>query len=552
MPSSAPSCYKGPIPYDGWEFDSTDMLLMAIAKDGVLSAEFFWNDPSNREYSGCYRSRDYQIRFNRIDGHYEGFACARSVGKTERQKIQGFTHFFRRVKQNLLITAPELLHLLPLTDAIEGWIDGVRATRECLKRDKAGKTGFGHMPFSVDYADGTKIIGRIPQKDGKGVKGQHQPDLMIEEAQDYPDRGWVEVNETVSKDMGDFTFHFYGVHRGNTGGGFATRSRDGSFRINTLTAIMRKDWNAAQKRAAIATYGGTNNSDYRRNILGEPGSASSPIFVTSRLMACVDQDRESEYNVQVYKAQELRWEDFEQNGLSLAEVIDLPSRKFGKMVAGMDLGLTNSPTVLSIFGEMEYAKKTRMALIRRIHLNRFSSKYIRELVSIVYNWNPGIGGIGMDITGLGFPIFQEIQDDENHPDPELLNAVHGWKFNEKISVGLQPSATIVNGKDPWGRKVDMEKETVQMTVIEATTRYLREWVDTGYVLLPFDLAVTNDLLAENLQRVASVAGLTGSKKPNAFHILDSFRMAALIDAGAGVDEIYVPQAAVLDQVIHIT
>ena len=47
---------------------------------------------------------------------YTGFACARSTGKTESIKSKGFTHTFKRLGESRLITAPELIHLLPLTD----------------------------------------------------------------------------------------------------------------------------------------------------------------------------------------------------------------------------------------------------------------------------------------------------------------------------------------------------------------------------------------------------------------------------------------------------
>lgn len=529
---SAP--YNGKLDFDGWEFDETDLLLIAMLKDPVLSPEFCWRDPNNTDYAGCYRVRDYQVRFNRIEGHYEAFACARSVGKTERQQVWAFTHYFRRISQNMLLTAPELLHLMPLADKIEDRISGVRLLRECLKKDRGNQTGFSHQPFGVDFADGTKIVARIPNRDGRGVKGQHQPVLMVEEGQDYPDAGWVEVHETVMKDVEDFEYHIYGVHRGARGGGFASRVTGGLFKNNCLTAIMRPGWGPEEKQAAIETYGGENAPDYRRNILGEPGAASSPIFVTSRLMACIDQNRDSDYNRLEYVSQHLRWEEFEAqyqlpNGQidpnALDYALDLPGRSYPYVVAGADLGLTTSPTVISVFGEVKVKGKSRLALLRRITLERFTSKWIRAAIRAVYQWDSNIEGIGLDITGLGFPIFQEMQEDEQNPDPGLLNAVRGWKFNEKIPVGVDPGQ-VTDGKDAFGRKV--EDGVVQMTVIEATTRYLREWVDTGYLLLPFDTEITNDLLAENIQRVSSVAGLTGSKKPNAFHILDSFRMAALI------------------------
>jgi hypothetical protein len=517
-------------------FDDTDLFLISILKDTVLAPEFCWSNPNNVEYGGTYRVRDYQVKFNRVSDHYAGFSCARSVGKTEREMIFAFTHAFRRSGENLLITAPELLHLHPLTKAIEDRIERCRLTRECLRKDKPGMTGFSHNPFGVEYSDGTKIVGRIPNRDGRGVKGQHQRDLIIEEAQDYPDAGWTEVHETVMKE-GDFRYHFYGVHRGARGGGFAKRVQGGMFNIHTLTAIQRPGWGPEEKRAAIDTYGGVNSPDYRRNILGEPGAASSPIFVVARLMACVDQNPDSEYNTKTYVQQHFRWEDFAQSGLELAHALDLPSvLATKKILVGMDLGLTNSPTVCSIFAEIKHrgkgesAARPRLALIRRFTLQHFKSKDIRHLAYLIWRWRKDIAGTGMDTTGLGFPIFQEIEDDESYPD-EFKRSVHGWKFNEKIEITSDDNRGHEEVQEgmPFYFKSQDEQKTTSMTVIEATTNYLREWVDSNYLLLPMDNEVVEDLLAENIQRVQDVSRLTGSKKPNRFHILDSFRMASLIE-----------------------
>ena len=528
----------GSVLFGDMKFDDTDLFLIAMLKDMVVAPEFCWSNPNNTEYGGCYRVRDYQVKFNRVDDHYAGFSCARSVGKTEREMIFSFTHYFRRSDENLLITAPELLHLHPLTKAIEDRIERCRLTRECLRKDKPGMTGFSHNPFGVEYSDGTKIIGRIPNRDGRGVKGQHQRDLVIEEAQDYPDAGWTEVHETVEK-HGDFNYHFYGVHRGARGGGFARRVQGGMFKIHTLTAIQRQSWGPEEKRAAIDTYGGVNSPDYRRNILGEAGAASSPIFVVARLMACVDQNPESSYNEKTYVQQHFRWEDFSQSGLGIEHVIDLPATlKSNKILVGMDLGLTNSPTVASVFAEIDYkakgesASRKRLALIRRFTLQHFKSKDIRHLTYLIWKWRKDVMGIGMDTTGLGFPIFQEIEDDESYPEA-FRKSVKGWKFNEKITVSTASDGggkeSAIEGMPFFFQPQEEDADSVSMTVIELTTNYLREWVDSNYLLLPMDNEVVEDLLAENLQRVQDVSRLTGSKKPNRFHILDSFRMATLVE-----------------------
>ena len=65
-----------------------------------------------------------------------------------------------------------------------------------------------------------------------------------------------------------------------------------------------------------------------------------------------------------------------------------------------------------------------------------------------------------------------------------------------------------------------------MPMIEASTRYLRRWVGSTFLMLPFDPDVTRDMQGETQQRVARVAGL--KNKPNAFHVLDAERGAAMV------------------------
>jgi hypothetical protein len=50
-------------------------------------------------------------------------------------------------------------------------------------------------------------------------------------------------------------------------------------------------------------------------------------------------------------------------------------------------------------------------------------------------------------------------------------------------------------------------------------------VDSGFMLLPFDTAITTDMMGETQQRVRRVGELR--KKPNAFHILDAMRAMAM-------------------------
>jgi hypothetical protein len=883
-----------PLDHGQFTFDEEDFLLFGMLLDPVYMAEMMWRDPRNFEYGGEYRVRDYQYIINRLNDSYAIVSCARSVGKTESEKIHAEIHPLKEYG-NMLITAPELIHLLPLTDQIENNIHDNPLISELLDR-RNGQTGFQHRPFQCNLIDGSKLIGRIPKRDGTGVKGMHQSQLIIEEGQDYPERGWTEINEaqpydacvltpfgfqkmgdldvgclvigadghateitgTVERgerevlrvqfvdgsvvecdaehlwtvacgrepkrwrtirtheieasllkanrafgspmrpwfvphppvvdlaplalpvepyllglllgdgslrngsatfstadaqlveelafrldpqeelvaaggydyrvrrrehgsrwrpvplraaltDLGlwgklahekrvpvqylsssteqrlellrglvdtdahvtatgrvqfgstspgladdvvalvfslggslrrraqqdlrgfrtmhsvtfrlpietapghlarkaianavasdsmprnivainrvgpkpmrcikvmaadglyitdgyvvthntvnydsrdqhgnpDFHYWIYGVHSGNKSSGFDERVRSRVYRKIRVTALRRPDWNKERKENAIASYGGTSSPDYKRNILGEPGSGATAYFVTARVMACVDQDitrgekQGSDYNENLYVKQTFRAEEVDEIGMSIGDLLDLPDLPVQGWWGGVDIGLTDSPTVITLWADWEYKKKMRIALMRRYTLERFRARQIREaLYAITWHLGGKLMGVGVDVTGLGQPIFQEMEDDELCP-PRLRDIAAGYTFNAKVEIGVAPDMVTENQgvlRDHLGNMVkevedEMTGETVyvvMMPFIAASTNMIRTEIDSGAYLIPFDTDVTSDMLQETKQRVERVGrrgeGGSGStvKKGDRFHILDSIRAA---------------------------
>lgn len=560
---------KLPLDRGIWRLTEEDFLVYAMLTDPIYMPELLWRDPVGRDYAGGYRVRDYQYQINRCEENAAIFACGRSTGKTESAKVHAQIHTLEAEGENMLITAPELIHLLPLTDAIEDNLRSSRLVTESLDT-RGQKTGFTHRPFGVNLLNGTKIVGRIPKLTGQGVKGQHQPFLLMDESQDYPPAGWTEIQETLNADAVDkygkprWRFWAYGVHSGDRSSGFAERAKSGAFTTIQVTALMRPDWGKERKEMAVAAYGGTSSPDYRRNILGEPGAAASAYFVISRLMSTVDQQVErgevsgSDYNVKEYKTELFRYEEMEDLGLSVAEAIDLPSN-YKSVHVGVDLGLTSSPTVISLFTETMVEKKMRLKLFRRISLERFRPRQIREvLYAIAWTYGGALMSVGIDSTGLGLPIFQDIEDDEIAP-PHLLDVARGYFFNSKVPVNVSPehvfrdeSSGVV--RDQYGNMVkeetlpDGSKRFVTMTpFISASTGYLRNWVDSGYLMLPFDTEVISDMMQETRQRVDRLSqsaerGSQNMRKGNAFHILDSFRAMAMAYHASEIEEVLaIPQ-----------
>lgn len=556
---------KFPVRSGPWSLDDDDLLLIALLQDPIYATELLWQDPTNKDYGRAHRWRDYQYPLCRPRSNYQGHATARNVGKTYSIQAKAFIHAFRRHGDAMLLGAPELIHLLPLTDAVEARIRDCRLTRDFLDT-RGGQTGFTHRPFGVNYLDGTKIYGRIPRLTGTGFKGMHESDMILDEAQDLTERAWTEAHETVSKDVvdpdgnPDFHYEYYGVHSGARDTGFFKRSAHGGFDIVQITAMQRPSWSAAEKEAAKAAYGGTDSPDYRRNVLGEPGAAASVYFVISRLVACVDQNRESRYNQHEYAHRELRAEEVAAAGVPIAELLDLPAG-LKDVYAGADLGLTNSPTEIVIFHEGIFGtgkhRERRLKLVRRYRLQRFRQREIVETwLAIGYFYGAALQGFGIDSTGLGFPIVQAMEDDQAAP-AHLLDVTRGYFFNAKVPVAVDQRNVSKDRtgqmRDQYGSAVRLEvnpltgaeRYVTYMPMIEASTRYLREWVDTTFLLLPFDTEITTDMMAETQQRVRRVGELR--KKPNSFHTLDSMRAMAMVYKADEIESVLLAeQRPVLD------
>lgn len=894
-----------------WRLDADDFLLYAMLCDPIFLSELLFEDPLNHTHGGCYTVYDYQYPLFRPPPAYAAFPCARSTGKTESIKARACSHAFRRMGEDLLVTAPELIHLEALTQHVEQRITDVRLLREFLKKDSQ-KTGFTHKPFQVDFSDGTRIMGRIPRltgpqpidakiltptgwstmgelrpgdrvigPDGKGrkvlavtneweapvfrleftdgtstvadathrwrvrtdshdwrvlntrdlakalagppkqnggslnlyrvpaqdpveydpaapppldayivgallgdgmisqkqaglcsadpeivqiiderlperhqirpvgtrdihyritgparhqpnlvigalrqlgllgttahtkhipevykraspmvridvlrglldtdgtakhggahlvtasqqlaedaaevtrslggwasvgresahsggiywrttlrlrgvnlfalprkaaryridgkqrhrsvrsvqptdramvkcikvdatdesyltdymistlntgVKGMHEPDMIMDEAQDYPPKGYTEVHETVMKDHVDstgkldFTYHLYGVHSGAAGGRFENLAQSGEFKVTAITALMRPGWNKAEKSAAAAMYGGTHSPDYRRNILGEPGTALSQFFVSSRLMSCLDQDSDSHYNTVEFKDIHIMAEDVDKMfgpGGEFTAMLDLPPNLGPLVYGGMDVGLINDPTVITLFAvQKDKEKKERLKLCRMIHLWRFRERQIREAAyRIDLTYGKTLQAFGQDITGMGLPLLQAMEDDEQCP--EHLRAVsRGYTFNALVPVAVDKDyVSEIGGKmvDQYGNmvKIERDKWTGQdryvsyMTMIEASTRYLRNFVDSGYLLLPFHQGLVKDMQGETEQRVRAMGAAHLRKKPSAFHMLDAMRAMAMGYMSGRIEENVLQQdgTPVLDIAVDLT
>lgn len=510
-----------------------EKYLLAILQDqsGVDLAEFAWTDETAPDL--VFRCWDFQYAWYRCEEKFQIDQCGRSVGKSLGIQMRSFAFPFTSAGEDMLITAPEMIHLDPVTKNIEDRITSVRLGREFMKRSGTSD-GFTHRPFEARFRNNARIIGRIPQKDGKGVKGMHPKNLEQDESQDYPEAGWVELGETLKFADANATWRAHGVSRGVRDRYYKQTQAGSGWFVHRATAMHRGDWTPEEREAKAELYGSRDHPDYRRNILGLHGDAQSALFVLSRLMMCVDQDKDSFYNTEEYTHLRINEEKLRDLNQPIESLLQFPAshKAFPRTWAGMDVGMTNHPSEILVFGEHQRASgggpradgvpDMRLRLLLRVHLERISSPDQRRAMETVFDfYRPR--AFAMDRTGLGLPIYSEIMNSDE-PNLAFQRAIRAYNFSEKIVVGYerQDEDEPIDEDNPLG-------EPIMANVLEYSSDMLRVLVDERKLILPWDIDMLREFQGQTYVISKSTTDAYGKKQFNKgkFHALDAARMAVL-------------------------
>jgi len=523
--------------------DEDECYLAAILDDpsGIELAEFCWIDEEQPD--GCYRAWPFQWPLYRNDATFQIDWMGRSLGKSVGIQMRAFAFPFNYPGQEMLITAPELNHLRPVTDKIEHQILNHRLTREMLPRQRGN--GINHQPqFQAHFVNNARIISRLPNRDGRGVKGMHPLVIEMDEGQDYPEQGWLEIIETMKHYVEGAQWRVHGVSRGVRDRYYRyTMGEDPDlpFYVHRYMAMHRPSWGPGERRAKIAVYGGTeDNIDYRRNIYGDHGDASSALFVIHRLMAAVrinESDWATRYNDDVYAQIKISDELLQSSGAPIEAFLQFPGTHLDECYfnywAGMDVGFTRDPSELLVFGEMKHPKhkdETLLRLLARIHMMRISAANQAQAVKGVFDYyGERLRRFSMDRTGNGLPLWQELDPEavgthvsQRRTPEHISRRVRGYNFSSKVAVEFDDRELV--GKEQQTDAV-IEKNVVSFAADE-----LRKIVDQGFIELPYDRELLTEWQGQEIQYVrdeGSAAGIKTRMVGGSLHTLDAaFMMIA--------------------------
>lgn len=511
------------------EPDLEEKYLIALLEDesGLDIAEWCWVDEERDD--GCWRAWDFQWRMYRADHSLQIDQNGRATGKTNGIEMRAFAFPFCYPGQEMLITAPELNHLRPIVDKVEARIKSRRFSNEMRPKDGRGG-GIARQPqWQIRFTNNARILSRLPNKDGKGVKGIHAACIELDEGQDYPPAGWSEIVESRNSWAAHSYFRVHGVSKGVRDKYYEMTMPESGFYVHRYGAMYRPSWSDEERTQRIQQYGGSRNSpDYRRNVYGEHGDATNPMFVLARLTACIDLDEGSEYMTDVYsmtkiEGEQVHSEDAPHNP-PIQHFLDLPGTHlagwgdvkngYTGFYGGMDVGLTVAPSEILIFGQRP--KSTQLDMLTRIQLRRIHTGDQKAVIRWLFDfYGPKLKAFGIDEGGLGFPIVQELSR-----EPDIGKRIYGWKFDEKVITGFED-------REPE-RGETMEDLAILRKFVEVTSDLLRnEYVDPKRILLPDDREVINQFQGQTYTIVKTAGNPYGTRSysEGQFHALDAARLA---------------------------
>jgi len=515
--------------YEKMTDDECYLYALIMDESGIDLAEFCYIDETATDENGdrgdgCFRTWPFQYAWFRNKSQKHIDAASRSCGKSLSIKLRAFAFPFNYPGEEMLITAPEAIHLQAVTDNVESLYLRNKLANGML----AGQ--IKHRPFHINFAHGGRIMGRIPKLDGTGVQGMHPLILEQDEASSYPEAGWTEIKETIKMQNPRSRWRSHGVSFG-LGGTFNEyiSGENSNWAVTRLPAMYRPNWTDRERQEKIIEYHGYDSSGYRRNVLGLPASAGSPIFVLHRLMRAVDSNLGSTYNEAEYYHTLIDEAQIRDADGEIENLINIPSShgNYKNFWIGMDLGWTLSPSSIAVFAEVNDPKKdkTSLKLMARILLRQVSpDDQVKAIIHLMDLYRPLV--YALDATGAGFPLIDNLRNQvkQNAELAYMLDRIKDCQFSEKVIVGFDESIEI----DQHNPDAFLDA-AIKRPFIEASTDAIRILIDSERMTLPFDEELIHELQAapEKGQKVGNNLDAYGrSGRKSGMHNLDAMRMAA--------------------------
>ncbi len=544
-----------------------------------------WVDEESED--GCWRAWPMQWAWYRSTEMRQVDHAGRALGKSESIKARACVHPFVNPGSEMAIVGPQKSHVSLVTSKVETALRNIRLLDSMLV---GGRDSINKWPFLAKFRNGATIVGRIPQRDGKGFKGLHPVILELDEAQDLPANAWTEIRETLRREVEHAQWRVHGVSKGIPDE-FQRITNSPKWKVHRITAYHKPSFGPEELAQKIEEYGSVEDPGYRRNLLGFHGESQNAIFDLVRLSRSVDDEDASFYNQSEYYRKTIKFEQVvsaakergvppERYGEVIAEMLDFPGvhkdPKYGPKPVywiGMDVGIAKDPSAILVFvdyvpnAEERRENKakllscpapgvSRLKLLTRVELQRITvPDQASALVRFIEFYAPR--AFCIDSTGNGLGIFQELQKQARisrlvriEEDAELLimdpgrarhalTAIKGYNFGSKIWVAINETLAMELPADATKEEI-LNHAGTKKQVKQHATDEMRLLVDTDRMLFPHDETLFNQMTGQTFVYTQATSDAYGDPpkrySEGQYHAFDGARMCVMGKSMQSIEE----------------
>jgi hypothetical protein len=180
------------------------------------------------------------------------------------------------------------------------------------------------------------------------------------------------------------------------------------------------------------------------------------------------------------------------------------------------------------------AGASRLKVIGRVTMKRISEPDQADaIIALIDHYRPEV--FAMDSTGVGLPLFQNIQRRMTDAADTLRSArarkaaecIKGYNFSAKILVDFDETVELDEDVSLDER---VKESGINRLVIEVSTDNLRTYVDEGRLWMPWDKELIGEFQGQTFSWSKAQTDAYGRRRifsTGKFHALDAARMLVL-------------------------
>lgn len=466
-----------------------DLAVLEMLDDPVLFGEFIRSTDEEIERGTGWHYDGYQRKMLTDSSPYVSIATGRTTGKTASMETKiihdAISNKYKKSSANeILLVVQNKSQLEPVFLRLISFF-----RRHDLLKYFVDRFGVNMSSHEIRLLNGCLIRCRIVGSTAdSNVIGLHVPCIYVDEGQVFNYVAWNSLMQCLTTWDEGFNLWVSGVPNGLREKNilYECDQVDPKFSRHNISRLQSIRYTKDQHKTDLKQYGGENGDDYVHLVLGEHGSPAFSVF-DRKLMLIED------YPVMVTLMNNIA---LEQHGGQFSELLRAPDlsieiqKKYDLIVAGIDAGFSNDPTIITVLW------RHKETLVWREFL-RFELRRIKYPVQAkIIDWLDTIYGFNMicvDAGSSGLALCQILQDEDGD--------FKSKKFLKRL-VPVDFQANVVTGYDEDAKEV---KERVRKFTIQT----LQKWSQNDQIIA---FTTQDDDVITELERVGFTRDMLGQPK----------------------------------------